>query len=173
MTNKKNIVEEFIFIGTPDEFKRLIQGDEYYELIRELNKRGPQVIKPWNPFSSQNESSNERFHMGDSYQLAIKPELGNTSRIIVEYNEPSISWEALKSKLINLSLIEKVHKKTKRKSGRPHYQDDVWAWEEIHKHGRNRDEVYKKWADRPGVKARNLVDLERQFKRISKPSWMK
>ena len=173
MTNAQTSIEEFIFQGTPDDFKRLYQGDELYELFREMNKRAPHVPKSWNPFHPSNDHLDVQFYTGSTHKIAVKAESDNTSRIIVELNGKSISWEVIKSKLINQGLLEQEREKTKRKPGRPHCPDDVWAWEEIHKHGRNAVEVYKEWAGRPGVKARNLIDLDRQFKRISKPGWMK
>jgi hypothetical protein len=59
-----------------------------------------------------------------------------------------------------------------RRGGRPHCEDDVWAWEQVNEHGRSPTEVRKEWEDREGVVKRRLVDPDRQFKRIIKPDWL-
>jgi hypothetical protein len=55
--------------------------------------------------------------------------------------------------------------------GRPHEQDDIWAWTQIHVEHREPSTVYREWCGRPGVAARNLVDPRRQFRRIIDPWW--
>jgi len=55
--------------------------------------------------------------------------------------------------------------------GRPHFHDDIWAWEEVNLHNRPKKEVYEEWRNRSDVEARNLYDSRRQFNRITKPEW--
>lgn len=57
------------------------------------------------------------------------------------------------------------------KSGRPNLPGDVWAWEQVNKHSRPMNEVYKEWIIRDDVKVRNLQAPKRQFNRITKPGW--
>lgn len=59
----------------------------------------------------------------------------------------------------------------RRTGGRPHLADDMWAWEQVNSIGREPSEVYQEWLQREGVQARNLIDSQRQFKRITKPDW--
>ncbi len=57
------------------------------------------------------------------------------------------------------------------KSGRPSLPGDVWAWEQVNKHSRPMNEVYKEWIIRDDVQTRNSQDPNRQFNRITKPAW--
>lgn len=58
-------------------------------------------------------------------------------------------------------------------SGRPHLPDDIWAWREIHEAGRLPKEVFEEWLDRTGVKARQLQDPIRHFRKIQKFDWFR
>jgi hypothetical protein len=69
------------------------------------------------------------------------------------------------------SREEKDNLRKPSKSGRPHLSDDEWAWKQVNEAGRNQADVYEGWLSREGVKARNLVDPKRQFKRVTKPDW--
>ena len=60
----------------------------------------------------------------------------------------------------------------KRKSGRRHLPDDIWAWEQVNKLGLSPAEVLPKWIAREAVKKRNLIDAQRQFDRIIKLGWL-
>ena len=67
---------------------------------------------------------------------------------------------------------EKIKDSRQRgKSGRPSLPEDVWAWEQVNKHSRPMNKVYKEWISRDDVQARNLQDPKRQFNRITKPAW--
>jgi hypothetical protein len=69
--------------------------------------------------------------------------------------------------------LESVKNTPTKKAGRPHLDDDVWAWKQIHK--RKRDpfpDVYEEWLQREGVISRNLEDPKRQFKRFLDPNWL-
>ena len=60
----------------------------------------------------------------------------------------------------------------RRKPGRHHLDDDIWAWEQVNFHERPPADVKKEWMNRPGVMGRNLVAPDRQFKRIMAQGWM-
>lgn len=59
----------------------------------------------------------------------------------------------------------------KQPSGRPHLQEDIWAWQEVNEKGINPQNVYQEWMTK--AEHRNLVDPLRQFKRITSPEWLK
>lgn len=60
-------------------------------------------------------------------------------------------------------------KKPAGKSGRPHKDEDVWAWNEIYHKHRPKAQVEKEWLEK--IKYRDLVDPDSQFKRISNRKW--
>jgi hypothetical protein len=53
--------------------------------------------------------------------------------------------------------------------GRPHYEDDIWAWKQVYEENREKDEVYDEWIVK---QKRNLLDPERQFKKIMHREWL-
>jgi hypothetical protein len=58
------------------------------------------------------------------------------------------------------------------KPGRPHLEEDVWAWKQVNELNRPREKVQEEWLNKPGVNGRHLVEPKRQFKRIIKYHWM-
>jgi hypothetical protein len=72
----------------------------------------------------------------------------------------------------SMTIYKKDHQ-NKKPSGRPHFPEDIWAWEQVNLNNRESTQVRKEWKDRAEVKKRNLVDPDRQFKRIIKPDWYK
>ena len=55
--------------------------------------------------------------------------------------------------------------------GRPHKEEDIWAWKQVNLENRDKADVFKEWKAKRKVQARNLVDAERQFKRVTQPNW--
>jgi len=84
---------------------------------------------------------------------------------LLKYFEEVMPVQAAQSDMLRLAT------KQRGKSGRPHLQGDIWAWEQVTTYNRPRTEVYKEWLEREDVKARNLQDPERQFDRITKSEW--
>ena len=74
-----------------------------------------------------------------------------------------------------LSLGDQMIEEKQKLSGRHHYPDDIWAWEQIYKYDQDPKEVEKKWRERIGVKNRHLEELTliRQFKRINHPDYIR
>lgn len=121
--------------------------------------------------------------MANGVFVTIEP-FGNETLITVyalndTWSRLSWSWELLYD-LMNQEQIVKIiipwnnlglTGKTLKKPGRKHKPDDEWAWNEINEKHRNADEVKKEWLDCEGVKSRNLVDPERQFKKIIRENW--
>lgn len=72
----------------------------------------------------------------------------------------------------NSSLHNKSVKR--KKPGRPHYPEDVWAWKEVFENGRDKKDVYPDWLEKvmKNPKRKNNVANERQYKRIMKPDWL-
>lgn len=62
--------------------------------------------------------------------------------------------------------------KFRKKPGRKHLADDVWAWRQVNEADREQSEVYKEWIERPDVKSRNLLDPQIHFTRVIKPGWL-
>jgi hypothetical protein len=72
------------------------------------------------------------------------------------------------SNIIDTTIVKSPRdiKNERGQSGRPHLKDDIWAFNEIHFTHRDSKDVYKEWLERPGVKARGLVNPKRHFERI-------
>jgi len=72
----------------------------------------------------------------------------------------------------NNSAFPNNGNRARKKPGRKHLSDDIWAYIEVNKKNREPSDVYKEWIVRPGVIVRNLQDSDRQFKLIIKPDWL-
>jgi len=112
------------------------------------------------------------------------------NKLLIEFNYPELLEDFVTSLMVNLpKLYEPIIiqngdskrtlpqnlQKTKNKPGRPHYGDDIWAWEQVNRDGRPQREVYDEWSQKinEDKDRKNNVDLERHFKRIVKPDWYK
>ncbi len=60
----------------------------------------------------------------------------------------------------------------RRKPGRPHKPDDVWAWEQVNIYGCSPADVQEIWQTKIKDAGRQLEDPNRQFKRIILLDWM-
>jgi hypothetical protein len=59
------------------------------------------------------------------------------------------------------------------KSGRSGFKDDLWAWEQVNRDNRPKNDVFKEWIEKIKADPRrcNMVDPKRQFNRITSPMW--
>lgn len=57
--------------------------------------------------------------------------------------------------------------------GRRHFEDDIWAHNELRSHPEKQPEIYQSWLNRPGVRARDLKDPKRHFRKIIRADWVK
>lgn len=72
-------------------------------------------------------------------------------------------------------ILEKFGK-PRNKAGRERYEEDIWAYEQIHIHGRDPFSVKPEWIEKVRLNSqRNYVgasSMERQFNKIKKPEWI-
>ncbi len=137
-----------------DDEKRELEGlskDEMRERLLEIDEK----------ISADAEAEHERLkkHFDD---------------VVKVYFQRLQDWDITPNKdtpAVQVSAEKAKDTRQRGKSGRPHLQEDVWAWEQVNIYNRQRTEVYKEWRERIDVKARNLQDPERQFNRITKPEW--
>ncbi len=78
-------------------------------------------------------------------------------------------WQETKN--IYKLMIKNIQPSRKHgKSGRPDLKEDTWAWKQVFEQKRDMNEVYQEW--RKKAEERNLVDPERQFKKIMSDDWI-
>jgi len=73
--------------------------------------------------------------------------------------------------------VDEVRYTEKKKPGRPHYEEDIWAHNEVKKHPEMREAIYYEWLKKTKeVKEqrlqRELADPKRHFRIITKKEWL-
>jgi hypothetical protein len=85
---------------------------------------------------------------------------------------PILGELSVLAKKLNSNENSQADEKSKRrKTGKPHLLDDLWAWEQIYHNDQDPAEVKAEWLQRDGVKERNLIEPDRQFTRINHHDW--
>jgi hypothetical protein len=71
--------------------------------------------------------------------------------------------------------INLVLKRNNNPPGRPHWSEDVWAWNEIFTQNRQAKDVYSEWLIRAdeNIVREPIKDPDRQFNKIKKHDWLK
>jgi alkylated DNA nucleotide flippase Atl1 len=117
------------------------------------------------------------------YILDSERVVNKTMAIFPRYTdtiEEQAAWEAeqilLKTKSVEQATeellgAEQIKTIQRKRSGRPHLQEDIWAWKQVNEQGRIKADVYPEWETK--TEGRNLCDPKRQFTRITAQSWLK
>lgn len=57
--------------------------------------------------------------------------------------------------------------------GRPHHPEDLWAWNEVNKNGRMKNDIYDEYLKRRSAAQRTMgLSAKRQFRRVTAPNWL-
>jgi hypothetical protein len=115
---------------------------------------------------------------------------GGTMEILSEeppvYDDPieKAKYDVCHSVWLELQLQEGLHANStleqrssdiqhRGRGGRPSFQEDLWAWEQVVNRDRQKTEVYQEWYEKiqDNPQRTNMVDPKRQFNRITKPKW--
>ena len=119
----------------PDGWPKIAVWDYFYRLMKDLSHDYPEII-----------ATLRNSYLGYEYLPLTNKQKSEMLGIEKDPNG-------------NNSTFLNNGNTARKPPGRRHLRDDVWAYTEVNKKGREQSEVYREWIRRPGVIIRNLQDF--------------
>ena len=104
--NRKHVIEQYIFNGSPDEFKQRIIEPDTYKFFKEIADRNPETIDFWEPSISCKLPVGG---FGIGYEWKLIPISENRCELAVRIFNSNNSWNNIKFDLGQQGLIEPIN----------------------------------------------------------------